>query len=281
MLNLQTKYNSYMSKLVMLGLFFGWVIFVLLLVRKLDRHEPEPFHALLSAFGIGAAMIFFERMVFRVFVCKLYFSHDLLEFAVRLTDEYSNLPEAANYANHSRLLFSSFIVGGMIKEGLKGMAFYWILRKFVKEINDFRDPIIYALLVGLGFACGDFVLHYYVDNNPLDLETLSKTDYAALRRNLFSVYIRYPLIHFVCSALMGYLSSHHLYDFSKREMNIPGFILLLLVLMIIHGVLSLLFVHKSWSLVILGSVCLLVIVRILIRELHKSKTEPLQRRRHG
>lgn len=259
-----------MSKWVMIILFLGWVSLIILLIKKLDRHEPEPFYALVISFLAGGVMIIFERLVFRVFICKWYFGQDLLEFAVRLTDEYSNLPESANYAYRSRLLFSSFVVGGLIKEGLKGMAYYWILRKFAKEVNQFRDPIVYALVVGLGFACGDFFLHYYVDNNPVDIETLSKTEYMAIRRNLFAVSIRYPLIHFICSGLMGYLNSHHLYDFSNRRVNIAVFILLIILVATVHGVLSLMFVHKSWSFLLLGGAVLAFSTFILIRELRKN-----------
>lgn len=112
--------------------------FWLLFLRKRDKYEPEPLHAMLYVLVIGGfASTFFASLgnVLVDNISDLKFSHVIANGG------------SASLSNALGL----FIPSAFVEEFFKYSAAFWLIRHN-KHVNEPVDGIIYAVTVGLGFS---------------------------------------------------------------------------------------------------------------------------------
>src|SRR5690606_27125180 len=108
------------------------------LVLWLDRHEPEP-HALLAwAFFWGAS-----GATFLSFLANSFFASTSLLYDPQVAD-----------------LLGGGVVAPMAEELSKGALLIAFFHWFPDEFDNVTDGIVYAAMVGLGFATVENVLYY-------------------------------------------------------------------------------------------------------------------------
>ena len=138
--------------LAIAGLETGPVAFVLALVLAvlpvpvylaivlwIDRYEPEPFHMIALTFAWGATIAAFVAIVLNT-VGEVVVSEQLGT-------------EAAELYGYS-------ISAPIVEEGIKGLVLFGLFWFYRREFNGVIDGIVYAALVGLGFAMTENVLYY-------------------------------------------------------------------------------------------------------------------------
>lgn len=272
-----------LSKVILLSLILTIIVAVIWFIRKWDKEEPEPFKHLLITFIAGCMLVLAERFIFRFFICKVFFNDDIYEFSVRITDEYSRFPDYTNYATLSRALFSAFIIGALLKEGIKFFGFEYACTKFRKDINEARDPIVYALVLALGFAVTDIAFHYYIDLLPYKI---ASSDLPGIRLNILWVTLRLLLVHLSSAIIMGIGYSLYKFHFDTRQVlgikiplfllrNRKSFILVSLILAILnHGLVVFITVKRGWPGILLGITILVFISLFLVRLLKKFNHNP-------
>lgn len=255
--------------------FTGLIFFVLLYYW--DRNEPEPFTNLLTCFFFGGVFVLLERLIFRTAICKLFYNDDLTAFIVTLNDEYSRLPEDINYAKWGLIFFAAFVVGALVKELTKLIAYEYATQKYYKDINQAKDPIVYALAIGLGFALGDILFHTYID-------MAGYLTWKNIRLNFFWVYFRLLFTHLNSAIIIGIAYSmykhHHEtirflniglieltdnHTYNKKITLVVG----VLIAMLMHAVSVILFIKRGWWGIVLGVVFLLYIKYHLLKYLTK------------
>jgi protease PrsW len=113
---------------------------LLALVYWLDRMEPEPPQLVLATFVWGATAAVISALVFE-------------SLAKGIAASFLN--DAAALSN-----FVTDVCAPVIEEGTKGVALWCLFIKYRDAFNDVIDGIIYAALVGLGFAMSENILYY-------------------------------------------------------------------------------------------------------------------------
>lgn len=114
--------------------------------RYLDNRDQEPMKATIFAFLVGILT------TLPVFLLQYLFSQfpefDLLSLLKR------NIS--------SPLIFSSFFLMfvAVIEETLKALGFLFVVRKYSKAFNQIVDGIVYASLIGLGFALAENIYYF-------------------------------------------------------------------------------------------------------------------------
>jgi RsiW-degrading membrane proteinase PrsW (M82 family) len=116
-----------------IGSFF-WLLFL----RKRDKYEPEPLHAMLFVLIIGGLASTFFASLGNVWV------DNMSDFKL------SHVIANGGSASLSNVL-GLFIPSAFIEEFCKYTAAFWLIRKN-KQVNEPVDGIIYAVTVGLGFS---------------------------------------------------------------------------------------------------------------------------------
>jgi RsiW-degrading membrane proteinase PrsW (M82 family) len=111
----------------------------LALVLFIDRYEPEPLRMIVLTFLWGATIAAFVAIVLNT-AGEALVSEEL----------GSDVGELYGYS----------ISAPIVEEGAKGLALFGIYRFFRREFNGVIDGIVYAALVGLGFAMTENVLYY-------------------------------------------------------------------------------------------------------------------------
>lgn len=111
----------------------------LALVLWIDRYEPEPFHMVALTFAWGATIAAFVAIVLNT-VGEVIVSEQLGT-------------EAAELYGYS-------ISAPIVEEGIKGLLLFGLFWFYRREFNGIIDGIVYASLVGLGFAMTENVLYY-------------------------------------------------------------------------------------------------------------------------
>lgn len=267
-----------LSKLFLLFIIAGILSYIFWFIRKWDGYEPEPWINLLLCFFMGGLMVLVERFVFRFFLCKIYFNSNVYEFTIRINDEYSRNVADSNFATLGRSLFSALLIGGLLKEGLKYFAFEYCTAKYKKDLNEAKDAIVYAIMIGLGFAVVDILFHYYIDLLPYKIVA---GDLPGLRLNLLWVTLRLLLVHLSASFIVGLGYSFYKFNYETSNLlriRIPLFLknnrkLFLIfsgiLALLIHGGIAFIYVKRDWLGVILGTLILCTITFIVIRTLKK------------
>lgn len=110
-----------------------------ILALWLDRFEPEPPRTLLQTFAWGASVAVFVALLFNML------SHDLMAAVAGL--------QAAD-------LFAGLITAPVVEELAKGFALFLLYRELKDEFDGVVDGVVYAAMVGLGFAMIENVQYY-------------------------------------------------------------------------------------------------------------------------
>lgn len=156
--------------LLLLALSIAPVIFLLVFIYRQDKYEKEPLGLLLLAFFGG-----------------------MIAIPIDLT-----LVSLVNVVFYSETVFySAFIEAGFCEELCK-FCILFLLIWWNKNFNEHMDGIVYAVFVGLGFACVENVL-YVLQAASTDFGTGVST---GIVRALLSV----PG-HFLFAVVMGYFFS--------------------------------------------------------------------------
>ena len=105
----------------------------------LDRFEPEPAHTLAQTFVWGATVAVFLSLLFNTFA-------DVVAGGVLG-------PEVAE-------VFGSVVMAPVIEELAKGLALLFLYSELHDEFDGVVDGVVYAAMVGLGFAMIENVQYY-------------------------------------------------------------------------------------------------------------------------
>jgi RsiW-degrading membrane proteinase PrsW (M82 family) len=143
---------AFLIVLAVAGLETGPVAFVLALVLAtlpvplylalvlwIDKYEPEPFHMVGITFAWGATIAALAAIVINTVG------------EVVVSDQFG--AEAAELYGYS-------ISAPIVEEGVKGLVLFGLFWFYRREFNGVIDGIVYASLVGLGFAMTENVLYY-------------------------------------------------------------------------------------------------------------------------
>lgn len=127
-----------MNLLQIIALSLSPALAIVLFVYFLDKYEHEPIKLLSTSFLYGLISL----------VIALYLS-DIIDQFLNLDKE--NLAELAIYA---------FVVIALVEESLK----FLMVRGIVYYEKDFDEPfdgIVYAIMVGMGFATAENIIYFY------------------------------------------------------------------------------------------------------------------------
>jgi protease PrsW len=111
----------------------------LAIARWIDRFEPEPRSMVLFTFFWGATVAVFIALVLNTFG----------EVVVGLT-----------FGREAGSIYGGSISAPVVEESAKGFALWIIFKRRRSEFNGVVDGVVYAMLVGLGFAMSENVLYY-------------------------------------------------------------------------------------------------------------------------
>jgi hypothetical protein len=135
----------------------------------LDRFEAEPRGLLVRAFVWGAAgAVFFSMLVNSIFELSL----------------------AGTLGEEAASLAGSVISAPLVEEATKGLVLFVFFFRYKDEFDNVTDGIVYAAMVGLGFAMTENVLYY---GNALAEGVDSSVGH--LRRPRHALPLRAPLLH--------------------------------------------------------------------------------------
>lgn len=110
-----------------------------LLVLSFDRLEPEPWRALLGAFGWGAVVAALFSALFGTITGGIL---------------------SAAYGETAGTLLNIGLGAPFIEETFKGVALLGLLLMFRSEFNNVLDGLVYGALIGLGFAMTENILYF-------------------------------------------------------------------------------------------------------------------------
>ncbi|MBK9981784.1 MAG: PrsW family intramembrane metalloprotease [Saprospiraceae bacterium] len=212
----------------------GIIIAVYFYLR--DLREPEPSGLLLMSLLFGAVSFFISRGIGYLLHHFLYVSHQ---------DELNEI-------------LSAFVFIGLLGEGgkflfLRGITFYY------KAFNQPFDGIVYAIMVGMGYATAENV--FYVISSGVNADAL---------RMFTSV----PL-NAVCAVIMGYfLGEAKLF----RSRIFLYSLLALLLAAIVHGYydyfLQMVYIKALWMQGIISVLIVIVLSQLAIK---RRKAENLKK----
>jgi RsiW-degrading membrane proteinase PrsW (M82 family) len=177
------------------------------LVLWMDRLEPEPYSALAFAFGWGAGIAALAALI--VNTANL---------------EYVTMPAlGATTGEYVAATFGAPIV----EETLKGLVIIGLLWRRRAELDGPTDGVIYATMVGLGFAMIENVGYYINALVSPERGGIELLGYTFVLRGLLS-----PLLHPIFTSMTGLGVA---YAASRRRGGYWAVALGLLAAMVLHG----------------------------------------------
>ncbi len=124
---------------VAVGLAFLPVPFYLALVLWIDRNEREPTWMIVMTFFWGACVAVFIALIL---------------------NSVGELVVSNAFGRATGELYGFSISAPVVEESAKGLVLFIIFRRARSEFNGVLDGIVYAAIVGLGFAATENVLYY-------------------------------------------------------------------------------------------------------------------------
>jgi RsiW-degrading membrane proteinase PrsW (M82 family) len=109
------------------------------LVLFIDRYEPEPLRMIALTFFWGATIAAFNAIVINT---------------------VGEAIVSSQHGTETAELYGYSISAPIVEESAKGLVLFGIYRFYRREFNGVVDGIVYAALVGLGFAMTENVLYY-------------------------------------------------------------------------------------------------------------------------
>lgn len=154
------------------------VVLLLCFIYRKDKEHPEPTRLLLRAFLLG---------------CFSVLPASLMETALSLFTPAEPVSGA---------LYTGFVVAGFSEEFCK----LWLLKLAIwrnRHFDEYFDGIVYAVFLGMGFACVENVMYVLQGDNTMMVATM---------RGLLAV----PA-HFLFAVTMGYYLSLAKFDTPHRH----------------------------------------------------------------
>lgn len=189
------------------------VLAFLFWIKLKDKYESEPIKILFKYFLLG------------IIVSIIAF---FIEERLILNDFF--IGQTYNF-------YLSFIVAGLVEEGLKFLVLFVFLIK-EKEFDEKLDGIIYSIFLALGFACIENILYIIYEEENLVYQV-------SIMRAIISI----PA-HICFSTTMGYYLSKYKFEsakIKKRQYLIISF----LFPIVFHGAFDfILMIDKKWSIII-------------------------------
>lgn len=105
----------------------------------IDRYEPEPRHLLLRAFLWGAGPALLIALIVNSVGIEVV---------------------GAEYGSDVGEIYGGSVSAPIVEEGAKALALFAVYRHWRSELDGVLDGIVYAAMVGLGFATTENVLYY-------------------------------------------------------------------------------------------------------------------------
>lgn len=188
-------------------------------IVKLDKHEKEPLPLLAICLGLGASIFFAAR----------YFEGALDDMIMPYVNENNLNPNT----HFGVLFFSAFIRTAFVEEFLK-LIILLLIPYNHKAFNEPMDGIVYAVMIGMGFAIVENVIYCM---SPPDIAL-------AIVRNLTAV----PS-HAVFAVILGYYIGLAKFDKAKQiKYILLGFFLTVFI----HGLYDIFLFqeYENWLMVL-------------------------------
>jgi len=210
-----------MNVLTLIGLALAPGLAISLYVYLKDKHEREPFHLLVLSFLFGIVSTFIVYLVAWPFDSFVVFDAD------NLIDQFVN----------------AFLKVGLIEEFSKFIFIRFILYRN-RNFNEPFDGIVYAVMVGMGFATFEnflYVFQYGITTGILRMFT------AVPAHGMFAVLMGYFLgkakftrhgIYYSVIALLVATIFHGIYDYFWFIAFVPGIWIGAVVSLVIATILS-------------------------------------------
>lgn len=149
-------------------------LFFVILIYWVDRYEKEPIWLLAAAFLWGAVPSIIAALILNgIFSAPSYFLFG---------------PEIGDFAGVA-------LVAPIVEESLKGLALVGILLIWRHEVDSLLDGIIYAAMVGMGFAMVENVFYF--------LSVYAEGGFEAWGLNVFLRGVVFGLNHALYTSMMG------------------------------------------------------------------------------
>lgn len=200
-------------KFELLALAIAPTIGVILWIYLKDKYDKEPVMVLGKFFVLG---------VF-ISIIAIMLEFILLKFNV--------------FTGYSSYIYISFIVAGVVEEGVKWIALTPnLLRE--KHFNEKLDGIIYSIFLSLGFATIENIVYLMYEDSS-----------TAIQLGMIRAVISIPA-HMMFAITMGYYISKYKYSGSKnKKRKYLSFSLLFPILL--HGVFDfILMIEYRWSIIL-------------------------------
>lgn len=200
-------------RLELLILAIAPVITIVLWMYLKDKYDKEPVHILTKFFTFGVLI-----SVLAIYVEEWFININVFK-------------ESMN------IFYMSFIVAGLVEEGLKSLILIPNLLK-EKNFNEKLDGIIYSVFLSLGFATVENIIYI-----------LSEDPTSAFEVGVIRSVISVPA-HMLFGVIMGYYISKYKFTDSKSEKRI-NLILAIILPILLHGVFDfILMIQYRWSIIV-------------------------------
>ena len=200
-------------KLDLIVLAIAPVATIILWIYLKDKYDKEPIRILTKFFILG---IF-------VSILALYSENILIKINI--------------FTGKMYFFYMSFIVAGLVEEGLKSLVLIPNLLK-EKNFNERLDGIIYSVFLSLGFATIENIIYILFEDPTSAFEV-------GVIRSIISV----PA-HMMFAVIMGYYISKYKFTKSKPR-KIRSLILAIILPILLHGVFDfILMIQYRWSIIV-------------------------------
>ncbi|MBQ3422512.1 MAG: PrsW family intramembrane metalloprotease [Romboutsia sp.] len=199
-------------KLELLILAIAPVITIVLWMYLKDKYDKEPIHILTKFFAFGVFISILAIYIEEWFIKMNIFSESM------------------------DIFYMSFIVAGLVEEGLKSLI---LIPNLLKEMNfnEKLDGIIYSVFLSLGFATVENIIYILYEDPTSAFEV-------GVIRSIISV----PA-HMMFGVIMGYyISKYKFTDCKSKKRNL---ILAIILPILLHGVFDfILMIQYRWSIIV-------------------------------
>ena len=199
-------------KLELLILAIAPVITIVLWIYLKDKYDKEPIHILTKFFTFGVL----------ISVLAIYIEEWFIKINI--------------FSESMDIFYMSFIVAGLVEEGLKSLILIPNLLK-EKNFNEKLDGIIYSVFLSLGFATVENIIYMLYEDPTSAFEV-------GVIRSIISV----PA-HMMFGVIMGYYISK--YKFTDCKYKKGNLILAIILPILLHGVFDfILMIQYRWSIIV-------------------------------
>ena len=199
-------------KLELLILAIAPVITIVLWIYLKDKYDKEPIHILTKFFTFGVL----------ISVLAIYIEEWFIKINI--------------FSESMDIFYMSFIVAGLVEEGLKSLI---LIPNLLKEenFNEKLDGIIYSVFLSLGFASVENIIYILYEDPTSAFEV-------GVIRSIISV----PA-HMMFGVIMGYyISKYKFTDCKSKKRNL---ILAIILPILLHGVFDfILMIQYRWSIIV-------------------------------